>query len=120
MISLFKKGRWYHDFTRGVAFFQIRITALPRQAAFEAERIHLTYRLQKIDKKLFNTYRMLGQQAVDCITGRAPLVLEEELQRLYQQIRQILNDRKKAELELAELTLIGASKEEGYGPFRSH
>ena len=114
MISLFKKGRWYHDFTRGVTFFQIRIASLPGRAARETERIRLTYRLQKIDKKLLGAYRMLGQQAVDYFAGQAPLVSEEELERLYQQISQILDDRKRVERERSELSAMSASKEDGY------
>ncbi len=101
MLSLFKNGRWSHDLTRGFTLLRIRIALIPKQAAFEAERIRLVYRLTRIDKKLFHLYRLLGQQAVDCLNG--PLISGEELERLYQQIQLMREDQQKVITEMEEL-----------------
>ncbi len=111
MVTLLEKSHWYNDFVRGVTHVRIQMSQVPEAAFSEMDRIRLSYRLTKINKRLFNAYQILGQQAIDCFVGNAPSVSEEELERLYQQIEVILEDQKKTEAEIEELGAPSSMKE---------
>ena len=45
-------------------------------------------------------YQILGRQTVDCITGSAPRISEEEMEQMYRRIDLLLEDRKQIEAEI--------------------
>jgi len=70
----------------------------------EMESIYLQHRLVRINKRLFNAYRRLGEQGLDCheVAEKGP-ERPMQIDPIYQQIENILKDQKQilADIEQA-------------------
>ena len=61
-------------------------------------------------------YQILGRQTIDCLTGDAPLVSEEEMERTYQRIALLLEDQKRMEAEIEEFQSVIVDRKKELGP----
>jgi len=90
----------------------------PEQVFMEMERIRLRHRMVRINKRLLHAYRRLGEQGLNdhaegSIAGVVePLVTEEEIARMYQEIENILKDQKKVLTEIEQLVSVMMPAEE--------
>jgi len=103
-------NRLYQDFIRGVSAVRVLIKMAPEQAFMEMEKIRLRHRLARINKRLFNAYRKLGEQGINDFGGVSDFEAtvacgSERRQRMqlhYQQIEKILKDQKEVLTEIVQ------------------
>jgi hypothetical protein len=121
--ALFKKWigasdttRLYRDFTRGVFVVRDQLVAAPDHIFLTIDTIRLQHRLSRINKKLFEAYKRLGEQGIEYFNGNFPRIAAEEIEQIYHQIEMILEDQKRviAEIEEVEASTIAqnASQDE--------
>jgi hypothetical protein len=101
---------WYPDLVQGILLTRERLIRMPAEAFSRIEEIRLGYRLMKIKKRLFDMYQILGRQTMDCLTGNAPLISEEEMERTYQRIALLLEDQRRMEAEIEEFQSVIADQ----------
>ncbi len=92
------------DFIRGVSIVHDFLVSTPEQVFTEMERIRLQHRLTRINKRLFDAYRRLGEQGIIEIEKEviARAVTGEATERIYQQIEMILQDQKEVLIEMEQ------------------
>lgn len=98
---------WYQDFISGVRQVRILFRLMPEQVFSELQRLRLTARLTRINRKRFDLYLRLGQRVIDGQTGSAPPASEDDLKQIYQQIELVLEEQKQVKDEIEELREYG-------------
>lgn len=130
-----KFSHLYHDFVRGVSTVRLLISNAPEQAFLQIERIRYQHRLARIDNRLFDAYRRLGEALIsfqaervlgteEAIIDGVPILVAdtdlslesmppgcEEIERCYQQIEIVLEDRKRVLSEIEEVVRVTTSED---------
>lgn len=90
--GLFPK-RWKEDMIRGWQTVQSGSASAVDRSFSELELIRLRYRLERVNKKLFEAYQNLGKKVVDHWSEKGKLT-EEERNREFRRIGYLLEEQK--------------------------
>lgn len=90
--SLFPK-HWKEDMIRGWQTVQSRSASAVDRSFAETELIRMRYRLEKINKKIFEAQQNLGKRVHDHWSGKGNLT-EEERKREFRRIGLLLEEQK--------------------------
>ncbi len=114
MFTYFKKwivpyetSQLYQDFIQGVSTVRDFLLLVPEQAFMEMENIRLQHRLVRVNKKLSDAYRKLGEQGLNELGYE-----EKHLEAFYQQIEDVLKDQKQVLSEIEQASSEEEIKEE--------
>jgi|GEM_PF-4108321 len=99
--GLFPK-RWKEDMIRGWEAVRSGSASAVDRSFSEVESIRLRYRLERVNKKLFEAYQALGKRVVDHWSGKGRLT-EEERSREFRRIGFLLEEQKSLLDELKEM-----------------
>ena len=99
--GLFPK-HWKEDMIRGLQAVQSRSAATVDRSFAEVELIRLRYRLERVNRKLFEAHQNLGKRIVDHWSGKVKLT-EEERNREFRRIGLLLEEQKSLLDEMEEM-----------------
>lgn len=105
-----KIKHWKGDLGRGWDVIQERGTFLADRSFSQIELLQVNYRLERINQKLFQAYRILGKKVADHWTTVHPMT-EEERKRDCRRIHLLLEERQKALEQIKEIQGMTFSQE---------
>ena len=94
--------RWKEDMIRGWQTVQSRSASAVDRSFSEVELIRLRYRLERVNRRLFEAHQSLGKRIVDRWSGKGGLT-EEERTREFRRIGFLLEEQKTLLAEIREI-----------------
>ena len=98
--------RLKHDLKAGVATLRLGTAQVANRALEETELLRIRLEIRKLDQKLAELHRDVGERAVNLREGGEPVerVLHDaEIARLVKEIQELKDARGKLESEIAEI-----------------
>ena len=98
--------RLKHDLKAGLATLRLGTAQAANRALEETELLRLRLEIRKLDQKLGELYRDVGERAVSLREGGEPVervLYDAEVGRLVKEIQELKDARGKLESEIAEI-----------------
>jgi hypothetical protein len=98
--------RLKHDLKTGMATLRLGTAQAATRALEETELLRLRLEVRKIDERLGNLHRDVGERAVSLRETGEPverLLYDTEISRLVTEIRQLKDARKKLDADMADI-----------------
>jgi hypothetical protein len=100
--------RLKHDFKAGVATLRLGTAQVANRALEETELLRIRLEIRKLDQKLAELHRDVGERAVNLREGGEPVervLYDAEIGRLVKEIQELKETRGKLESEMTEVRI---------------
>ena len=100
--------RLKHDLKAGVATLRLGTAQVANRALEETELLRIRLEIRKLDQKLAELHRDVGERAVNLREGGEPVervLYDAEIGRLVKDIQELKNARGKRESEMTEVRI---------------
>ncbi|MDP1767893.1 MAG: hypothetical protein Q8L74_03705 [Nitrospirota bacterium] len=100
--------RLKHDLKAGVATLRLGTAQVANRALEETELLRIRLEIRKLDQKLAELHRDVGERAVNLREGGEPVervLYDAEIGRLVKEIQELKEERAKLESEMTEVRI---------------